>query len=71
MNICFGDIIRMGSFVHVEPNARLTFKPKDKSTVAVFMYLGSENKDGAKPLDIEKRLNELGWFATPFPSKER
>jgi hypothetical protein len=60
-----GDIVRMASFTHVPPEGpltSLTIKVCDKKMVAVFMLLGEENKDGTKPLDLEKRLNDLGWF---------
>ena len=60
---CFhGDIIRMTSFTHVEPDSRTRIKFDDRKKVTVFMLLGEENKDGTEPLDLEKRLNELGWF---------
>jgi hypothetical protein len=60
-----GDIVRMASFTHVPPEGpltSLTMKVGDKKMVAVFMLLGEENKDGTEPLDLEKRLNDLGWF---------
>jgi hypothetical protein len=65
MDIRHGDIIRMTYFTHVEPTARIGIKVEDRKKVAVFMLLGEENKDGSDPLDLEKRLNELGWYAKP------
>lgn len=61
MNPRNGDVIRMTSFTHVEPHCRWGIKVGDKTKVAVFMLLGEENKDGTEPLDLEKRLNDLGW----------
>ena len=60
-----GDVARMAAWkVHgVTPAAiyTLSFKaPKDR--VGVFLLLGDEAKDGTESLDVEKRLNELGWF---------
>lgn len=60
-----GDIVRMTSFTHVEPHTRWGIKVVDRKKVAVFMLLGEENKDGTDPLDLEKRLNELGWVKDP------
>lgn len=60
-----GDIVRMTSFTHVEPHIRWGIKVADKKKVAVFMLLGEENKDGTDPLDLERRLNELGWVKDP------
>lgn len=65
MSCVNGDIIRMTSFTHVPaegPLISLTIKVGDKKKVAVFLLLGEENKDGTEPLDLENRLNELGWF---------
>ncbi len=28
----------------------------------VFLYLGQEPKDGSKPLNIGRAMNELGWI---------
>lgn len=56
-----GDVLMMTSFTHVGPDVRWTLKVNDRKKVAVFMLLGEENKDGTEPLDLEKRLNELGW----------
>ena len=63
-----GDVARMTAWnVHgVTPAAiyTLSFKaPKDR--VGVFLLLGDEAKDGTESLDVEKRLNELGWFRQP------
>jgi hypothetical protein len=33
----------------------------NKGYVMVFAYLGAQPKDGSGDLDVEKRLNELGW----------
>lgn len=56
-----GDLVRMVSFAHVEPNVTWSFRVPGKKKVAVFMLLGEENKDGSEPLDGEKILNQLGW----------
>jgi hypothetical protein len=72
MGCVHGDIIRMTSFTHVEPHMSVGIKVGDRKKVAVFMLLGEENKDGTEPLDLEKRLNELGWVRDPaLASKER
>ena len=55
-----GDVVRMQSFTHVQPDSSFTFKAK-KGKVAVFLLLGEENKDGSDPLDLVKRMNEFGW----------
>jgi hypothetical protein len=63
-----GDIVRMSSFTHVPaegPLTALTMKVGDRKKVAVFILLGEENKDGSDPLDLEKRLNDLGWVKDP------
>jgi hypothetical protein len=65
MSVCHGDIVRMTNFTHVTPNARITIGVGNKKKVAVFMLLGEENKDGSDPLNLEKRLNDLGWVRDP------
>jgi hypothetical protein len=63
-----GDVIRLASFTHVPaegPLTALTIKVGDRKKVAVFMLLGEENRDGSEPLDLEKRLNDLGWVKDP------
>lgn len=63
-----GDIVRLASFTHVPaegPMTSLTMKVGDRKKVAVFLLLGEENKDGSEPLDLEKRLNDLGWIKDP------
>ena len=55
----------MKSFTHVEPHCDWGFKIADRKKVAVFMLLGEENKDGTEPLDVEQRLNQLGWIKAP------
>ena len=55
-----GDVVRMSSFTHVNPDSQFTFKAK-KGRVAVFLLLGEENKDGSDPLDLESRMREFGW----------
>jgi hypothetical protein len=62
-----GDIVRMSSFTHVDGLCRWGFRVADKRKVSVFMLLGEENKDGTEPLDLEKQLNELGWFQDGSP----
>ena len=55
-----GDVIRMTTFTHVNPDSQFTFKAKT-GRVAVFLLLGEEAKDGSAPLDLEARLNRFGW----------
>jgi hypothetical protein len=61
-----GDVLRMRSFTNrvTADNGdylELTYKSKPKQ-IAVFLLLGNERLDGKDPLDVKKRLNELGWF---------
>jgi hypothetical protein len=72
MSCVWGDIVRMRSFTHVEPTMSVGIKVADRKKVAVFMLLGEENKDGSNPLDLERRLNELGWIKDPaLPQAKR
>ena len=36
----------------------------DKKEEFIFVFIGVEPRDGSKPLDPNKRLNELGWVKT-------
>jgi hypothetical protein len=55
-----GDVVRMTSFTHVNPDSQFTFKAP-KGRVAVFLLLGEEAKDGSNPLDLVARMKEFGW----------
>jgi len=72
-NVKVGDVIRMSSFTHVEGDGelRVTFKAPSKKHVAVFLLLGNENMNGTEPLDIEKRMNEFGWFFKEAKKKKK
>jgi len=70
IEICIGDVVRLRSWTHINPESSFTFKVPDKKRVAVFLLLGNENKDGSEPLDLEKRLNELGWIRDPALSSQ-
>ena len=65
IEIRFGDVVRLKSWTHINPDSSFTFKVPDKKKVAVFLLLGNENKDGSEPLDLEKQLNKLGWVRDP------
>lgn len=52
---------------HPKPSdMRVGFSSPNRDTYFVFLYLGAETN--AEPMEIEKRLNELGWF---FQGKNR
>ena len=55
-----GDVVRMKSFTHVNPDSQFTFKAK-KGDVAVFLLLGNEKLDGSAPLDVFAVMDRLGW----------
>lgn len=58
-----GDVITMTSFTHVQPGLRVSYNRKNKNSVAVFLLLGNEPKDGSLPLDLVKAMNDLGWYS--------
>ena len=58
-----GDVVRMKSFTHVNPDSEFSFKAK-KGNVAVFLLLGNEKLDGSAPLDPLAALDRLGWTST-------
>ena len=55
-----GDVVRMKSFTHVNPESQFTFKAA-KGSVAVFLLLGNEKLDGSAPLDLMAAMKRLGW----------
>lgn len=55
-----GDVVRMTSFTHVNPDSCFTFKAAKGST-AVFLLLGNEKLDGSAPLDLMAVMARLGW----------
>lgn len=55
-----GDVARMTHWTHNGPGIQLTYRAT-KNTVACFLLLGHEAKDGTQPLDLEAALNTLGW----------
>jgi hypothetical protein len=66
--VVVGDVVRMASFSsHVVTEfGDVTFSYKQrKKMVAVFLYLGIENKDGSEPLDLRLRMKQLGWMPIP------
>lgn len=65
-----GDVFRLRSWTHVEPHMSIGFKVDDKKQVGVFMILGHEPKDGSAQLDLEKAMNDLGWFREGEPRHE-
>jgi len=56
-----GDVVRMTHWTHHDPSMQLTFRA-GKKEVAVFLLLGIEARDGSSPLDLERAINDLGWF---------
>lgn len=65
-----GDIVRMTSFTHHEPNMSVSFKaPKGK--VAVFILLGEENKDGTDPMDCMNVMHEMGWVPDKIKTRKK
>jgi hypothetical protein len=65
-----GGIIRARSWTHHIGTTRLNYgvgrQKKGQETVAVMLYLGNEPLDESKPqLDLEKRMNDMGWYKTP------
>lgn len=54
-----GDVTAMKSASVVLGNLTLTYKPEKRGTRMVFLFLGDET-DGA-PLNVDERLNQLGW----------
>jgi hypothetical protein len=58
-----GSVVRARNWDHHQGNGRFTFNTGDRKTVAVFLLLGNEPRDENEPqLDLEKRMNDLGWF---------
>jgi hypothetical protein len=57
-----GDVIRARRWNHCEPSIELSYSVgRGNKNVAVFLYLGTEPRDGSNPLDLEGRMKELGW----------
>ena len=62
MEIQVGDVLHMRQWQHCSSSAVFTFGVGRKSKdVALFLYLGTEPRDGTDPLDVERRLRQLGW----------
>lgn len=64
-----GEVFRMRNWTHYPPLKRgepgvtqASYKVDQKDKVAVMVVLGEENKDGSGPLDLEKAMNDIGWF---------
>lgn len=59
-----GDIITTRNIRHYftgkEAKGWAEYKAEKGKNMA-FLYLGQEPKDGSEPLDIDKRMKELGW----------
>jgi hypothetical protein len=64
-----GDVVPMRTFTIVQPNLSVSYGQKDKKTVAVFMLLGHQLKDGSANLDCFNALHELGWQPSALASK--
>jgi hypothetical protein len=56
-----GDVFRLTSWTHVQPNMRVTLHVRDKRSVAVMLHLGEEPKDGSQPLDLLATMKRMGW----------
>jgi hypothetical protein len=37
----------------------------DKGHEMVFLYLGTQRRDGSNDIDVVKRIQQLGWEMTP------
>jgi hypothetical protein len=68
-----GDIFYMTSWTTRPPGTGMSasISVKDRKKVGVFAYLGDEPKDGSAPLDLEKAMNELGWYRKPAERKRK
>jgi len=63
IEIAIGDVVRARNWNYCTKNAVFTFGVgKGSKNVALMLYLGTEPRDESAPLDVEKRLNDLGWF---------
>lgn len=64
MNLKIGDVVAMhgctAQVTHEDYSASFTFRAPKKERL-VFLLLGAEGRDGKTPLDLEKRMNQLGW----------
>lgn len=60
-----GDVIRQKKVRHqLDAKQWIEFADKDKTKVAVMVYLGMEDLDPAgKRLDVDSALSELGYIA--------
>ena len=60
-----GDLIQTSSIrIQYWPEKGWDQYTANKKEGYVFIFLGVEPRDGSKPLDPNKRLNELGWVKT-------
>ena len=64
-----GDIVIASHIQQIlSRDTRLDYSAGKKDNF-VFIFLGSEPKDGSNNLDPTKRLNELGWVLVMEPKK--
>ena len=57
-----GDVVRARKWNHCADFAEFNFSVgKGSKDVALFIYVGSEPRDGSTPLDVEERMRQLGW----------
>ena len=66
VEIKVGDVVRARNWTHCTEIATFNFGVgKGSKDVALMLYIGTEPRDGSKPLCVERRLNDLGWFFKP------
>ena len=63
-----GDVAPMHGCTVQYDNLSLTYKA-DKKNRMVFLFLGSEPRDGSKPLDSVAVLKAMGWNPSPALKK--
>jgi len=56
-----GDVLTTTYFNVHTPEVQLGFKAHAGEHL-VFVFLGNQPRDGNNPLDVDTRMNELGWF---------
>ena len=56
-----GSLVTTTFIKHMSEGVSLDWKAA-KGKYFVFVLLGHTNKDGSDPLDVTKRMNELGWY---------
>ncbi len=55
-----GDIVNTTYIQQILGTMKLYYKA-GKGKQYVFVFLGTENKDGSDPVDLEKTMGRLGW----------